>query len=144
MEIVNRKARYEYHFHQTLEAGMKLTGTEVKSLRRGDATISDAWCVFHDGELFLKNLHISEYKHGSVNQHEPKRTRKLLLKKAELKKMERRVKEKGFTIIPYKIYFSESGFAKCEIVLATGKKSYDKRQTIRDRDVKRDLERLQK
>ena len=144
MEIVNRKARYEYHFHQTLEAGMKLTGTEVKSLRRGDATISDAWCVFQDGELYLKNLHISEYKHGSVNQHEPKRSRKLLLKKAELKKLERKVKEKGHTIIPYKIYFSESGFAKCEIVLASGKKSYDKRHTIRDRDVKRDLERLRK
>ena len=141
MEIVNRKAKYEYEFLQTVEAGLKLTGTEVKSLRNGDANIGDAWCLFQNGELFIKNLHIGEYKHASAEQHEPMRMRKLLLHKAELKKLERRVTEKGLTLVPYRIFFAESGFAKCEIALARGKKSFDKRESIKDRDMQRDLDR---
>lgn len=141
MEIVNRKARHEYHLIQKYEAGIVLKGTEVKSLRLGQANMSDAWCVFEDGELYLKQLHISEYDHASMSQHEAKGTRKLLLKKSELKKLERRAAEKGLTIVPYRIFFSERGHAKCEIWLAQGKKEYDKRNTIRERDVKRDMDR---
>lgn len=126
---------------QKFEAGIVLKGTEVKSLRMGQANMSDAWCVFDHGELFLKNLHINEYEQASMFQHEVKATRKLLLNKTELKKIERRVAEKGLTIIPYRIYFSERGHAKCEIWLAQGKKEFDKRNTIKERDVQRDLER---
>ena len=141
MEIVNRKAKFEYEFLLTLEAGMQLTGTEVKSLRNGDVNMGDAWCLFQDGELFIKNLHIGEYKHASTEQHMPLRIRKLLLHKAELKKLERRVTEKGLTIVPYRIFFAESGFAKCEIAVARGKKSFDKRQSIKEKDVQRDMDR---
>jgi len=141
MEIIKRRAKYEYQFLQTFEAGMSLVGTEVKSLRTGDANLTDAWCTFENGELYLKSLYIAPYKYGAVNQHETRRNRKLLLKKTELKKLARRVKEKGQAIVPFRIYFSESGFAKCEIALAQGKKSYDKRETIKKRDVDRDLDR---
>ena len=141
MEIVNRKARYEYHLVQSYEAGLVLKGTEVKSLRLGLANISDAWCVFEDGELFIKQLHINEYEHASATQHEAKGTRKLLLKKGELKKLERKVEEKGLTIIPYRIFFSQRGHAKCEIWLAQGKKEFDKRNTIKERDIQRDVDR---
>ena len=141
MEIINRKARYEYHMMQKYEAGLVLKGTEVKSLRLGLANMSDAWCVFEDGELYIKQLHISEYELASMSQHEAKGSRKLLLKKTELKKLEKRVTEKGLTIIPYRIYFSERGHAKCEIWLAQGKKEFDKRNTIKDRDVQRDMDR---
>ena len=140
-EIINRKARYEYHLIQSFEAGIVLKGTEVKSLRLGLANISDAWCVFEGGELYIKQLHINEYEHASMSQHEAKGTRKLLLKKTELKKLERRVAEKGLTIIPYRIFFSERGHAKCEIWLAQGKKEFDKRNTIKERDVQRDVDR---
>jgi SsrA-binding protein len=141
MEIVNRKARYEYEFLQTFEAGIQLMGTEVKSVRNGEVNIGDAWCLFHNGELFIKNLHIGEYRHASTDQHSPMRMRKLLLHKLELKKLERQVTEKGLTLVPYKIYFAESGFAKCQIAVARGKKSFDKRESIKQRDVQRDLDR---
>ena len=141
MEIVNRKAKFEYHFLQTVEAGILLEGTEVKSLRAGDANLGDAWCLFDKGELYIKNMYIAPYKFGPQNQHETRRTRKLLLKRAELKKLERRVNEKGLSLVPYRLYFSESGFAKCEIALGKGKKAYDKRESIKERDVKRDLDR---
>ncbi len=118
-----------------------LKGTEVKSLRDGQANMSDAWCAFEEGGLYLKNLHINEYDQASAFQHEVKGSRKLLLKKAELKKLEKRVSEKGLTIIPYRIYFSDRGFAKCEIWLAQGKKEFDKRNTIKERDMQRDLDR---
>ena len=142
-EIVNRKAKYEYQLLQQFEAGLQLTGSEVKSLRAGKANMTDAWCVFMDGELYLKNLHIAEYTQAMVN-HEPKRTRKLLLRKPELRKIERKSKEKGYSIIPLRIFFSETGYAKCEIALAQGKKSFDKRESIKQKDVKRDLERMRK
>lgn len=141
MEIINRKARHEYHMLQKFEAGLVLKGTEVKSLRAGQANMSDAWCVFEEGELYIKQLHINEYKQASASQHEVKASRKLLLRKAELKKLERRVEEKGLTIIPYRIFFSERGHAKCEIWLAQGKKEFDKRNTIKDRDTKREMDR---
>lgn len=141
MEILNRKARHEYHMLQKMEAGIMLKGTEVKALRLGQASMSDAWCVFEGGELYLKNLHINEYEFASAFQHEVKASRKLLLKKSELKKLERKVAEKGLTIIPYRIYFSERGHAKCEIWLAQGKKEFDKRNTIKERDLQRDLDR---
>lgn len=141
MDIINRKAKFEYEFLQTIEAGLQLTGTEVKSIRNGDVNLGDAWCLFEHGELFIKNLHIGEYKHASSEQHAPMRMRKLLLHKAELKKLERRVNEKGLTLVPYRIYFSASGYAKCEIALARGKKAYDKRESIKQKDVQRDIDR---
>lgn len=141
MEILNRKARFEYNLLQKFEAGLVLKGTEVKSLRLGQANISDAYCLFDQGELYIRNLHINEYEHASTAQHEAKGTRKLLLTKAELKKLQRRVDEKGLTIVPYRIYFTERGHAKCEIWLAQGKKEFDKRNTIKDRDIKRDIDR---
>ena len=140
-EIVNRKAKFEFHFLQEFDAGIMLTGTEVKSLRQGNGSISDAYCLFRNGELFIKNLYIAEYDHASVFNHETRRDRKLLLRKSELKKLERRVKEKGLTIVPYKIFFSDRGFVKIQVILGQGKKSYDKRDTIKQRDMKRDLER---
>ena len=143
-EIVNRKAKYEYNLMQGFEAGMVLLGTEVKSLRRGEGNLSDAYCLFKDGELFIRNMFIAEYSHGNVNNHETRRERKLLLTKPELRKLERRTTEKGLTIVPYKIFFSERGHAKIEIFLAQGKKSYDKRESIKQKDIQRDLDRSQK
>lgn len=143
-EIINRRAAYEYHFVQEYVAGIALTGTEVKSLRTGNANLNDAYCLFEDGELWIRNLHIAEYDFGSDQNHDPRRLRKLLLRKSELRKLERRVREKGFTIVPIKIAFTERGLAKVHIALATGKKSYDKRETIKQRDEKRELDRLKK
>lgn len=144
-EISNRKAKFEYNFLQGFEAGLMLKGTEVKSLRKGEANLNDAYCVFNKrGELFLRSAYIAEYEYGNTNNHETRRERKLLLKKTELKKLERRSTEKGLTIVPYKFFFSERGFAKIEIFLAQGKKEYDKRNSIKDRDSKRDLDRIKK
>jgi len=123
---------------------MVLTGTEVKSLRDGRASFNDSYCYFHKGELWIKSLHIAEYSHGTVNNHDPLRERKLLLSKRELKKMETKMKEKGFTIVPLRIYFNEKGFAKLEIGLGKGKKLHDKRETIKSRDVEREMKRYLK
>ena len=144
VEIVNRKAKFEYKLLDFYEAGLMLTGTEVKSLRNGEANLTDAFCFFRKGELFVKNLFIAEYKLGTHYNHEPRRLRKLLLHRQELKKLNRRVTEKGFTIVPYRLYFNERGFAKLEVALAQGKASYDKRNTIRERDNKRELARMKK
>ena len=143
-EILNRKAKFEFHFLQSYEAGIMLKGTEVKSLRKGEANLKDAYCLFRDGELFVRNMFIAEYDHGNVNNHETRRERKLLLKKPELKKLERRVLEKGLTIVPNKIFFSERGHAKLEVFLAQGKKAYDKRESIKQKDLKRDMDRMNK
>lgn len=143
-EIVNRKAQFEYHFIQTYEAGLVLTGTEVKALRMGMANLADAYCLFDKGNLVVKSMYIAEYDHGTIYNHDARRDRRLLLRKPELKKLERRVTEKGYTIVPYKIYFNDRGFAKLEVALAQGKKAFDKRDTIKERDSKRDLERLKK
>ncbi len=143
-EIINRKAEYDYQFIDTYEAGIMLQGTEIKSIRSGNVNLRDAYCTFKDGELYVRSLFIAEYSHGNLFNHETRRTRKLLLHKRELKKLEKRVKEKGFTIVPYRMYLTDRGFAKLEIALAQGKKSYDKRHTIKEKDVKRDLARMKK
>ncbi|MCU0396324.1 MAG: SsrA-binding protein SmpB [Chitinophagaceae bacterium] len=142
MVINNKQAYHEYFIEQTFTAGLVLSGTEVKSLRAGKASFNDAYCFFHKGELYVKSLHISEYKLGTIYNHLPTQERKLLLTKKELKKLEAKTKEKGYTIVPLKIFFSESGFAKMEIGLGKGKKVHDKRETIKQRDVERELRRV--
>lgn len=144
IEIVNRKAAFEYFFNTVFEAGIKLVGTEIKSIREGNVNLRDAYCVFKDGNLYVKSLYIAEYSHGNINNHETRRDRRLLLKKIELRKLLKKVKEKGNTIVPYKLYITDRGFAKLEIALATGKKSHDKRNTIKEKDQKRDLARQKK
>lgn len=136
----NRKARHEYHIHETYEAGLVLTGTEVKSLRGGKANLQDAFARIDNGELMLYNMHISPYEQGNRWNHEPLRTRKLLMHKLEITKLIGKTKEKGYTLIPLKIYFKR-GLAKLELGLATGKKLYDKRQDIAERDAKREMDR---
>jgi SsrA-binding protein len=141
LEISNRKAYHDYFFEQTYIAGMVLSGTEIKSLRAGKASFNDSYCIFHDGELFVKSLHISEYSFGTHTNHEPMQERKLLLNKKELQKLEAKVKEKGYSIIPLRMFLAESGYFKMEIGLGKGKKHYDKRETIKGRDVERDIKR---
>lgn len=142
--ISNRSAYHEYFIEDKYDAGIVLTGTEVKSLRDGRASFNDAYCYFHKGELWIKSLHIAEYSHGTVNNHDPLRERKLLLQKRELKKLEAKMKEQGYTILPLKIFFNEKGLAKMEIGLGKGKKLHDKRETIKNRDVEREMKRYLK
>ena len=123
---------------------MVLLGTEIKSLRAGKASFNDSFCVIHDGEIWIKSLHIAQYSHGTMNNHDPLRDRKLLLQKREIRKIEAKLKEKGYTLVPLRIFFSESNRAKIEIGLAKGKKMYDKRETIKQRDVDRELKRFVK
>ncbi|MFN4255490.1 MAG: SsrA-binding protein SmpB [Saprospiraceae bacterium] len=144
VEIVNRRAQHEYFFTDTYEAGIVLSGTEIKSIRLGNTNLNDAYCLLEHGEMWVRNLYIAEYEYGTHSNHEARKTRKLLLRKAELRKLERKVREKGNTIVPYKMYINDRGFAKLTIVLATGKKSYDKRHTIQARDEKRNLDRMTK
>lgn len=144
LNIVNKKAKFEYHLLQSFEAGISLKGTEVKSIKAGEAHINDAFCYFKGHELFVKDMFVSIYEFGTIHNHEPKRDRKLLLRKPELKKLHRRVNEKGMSIVPFKIYMSDRGLIKLEIFLAEGKKSYDKRQSIKDRESKRNLDRIMK
>ncbi|GAA4324965.1 SsrA-binding protein SmpB [Flaviaesturariibacter amylovorans] len=144
IEIRNRSAWHEYFVDDTWVAGVALLGTEVKSLRAGKASFNDSYCLFNDGELWLKSLHIAEYVHGTVNNHDPLRDRKLLLTKRELKKMEGKLKEKGYTVIPLRIFTNDKSLIKMEIGLARGKKLYDKRESIKARDTDRDLKRYLK
>ena len=141
LELTNRKAHYEYFFELTYTAGMVLSGTEIKSLRAGKASFNDSYCLFDNGELFVKSLHISEYSFGTYSNHEPLQERKLLLNKRELKKLENKVKEKGYSIIPLRLFLAESGYFKMEIGLGKGKKSFDKRNTIKERESDRDIKR---
>ena len=143
-EIVNKKAKFEYFLETKFEAGIQLVGTEVKSLRAGNAHMTDAYCDFTNDELYVESLYIAPYELGTINNHEPTRKRKLLLRKSELKKLQKKVAEKGYTIVPYRLYWSDRGIVKLEIYLATGKKKYDKRQTIKDREVSRNLDRIMK
>ncbi len=143
-EIVNRKAKFNFEFMESFKAGLVLTGTEIKSIKEGKVNLSDSYCYFRAGELWVKNLHISEYKFGSYANHEPLRIRKLLLTKREMRRLEGKLKEKGLTIVPYKIFFNERGIAKLEIELAKGKKSFDKRESIKERDTKKELDRVKK
>ncbi|MDC1508869.1 SsrA-binding protein SmpB [Saprospiraceae bacterium] len=142
--IVNRKAKYEYTLVDEFEAGIILKGTEVKAMRSGNANLSDAYCIFDNGNLIIKSMFIAEYDHGNVNNHETRADRRLLLRKSELKKIKRKLDEKGLTLVPYKIYFTERGFVKLNIWLAQGKKSFDKRNSIKEKDVKRELDREMK
>ena len=140
INIKNKKASFEYHILEDFTAGIKLLGTEIKSIREGKANISDAFCTFINGELYVRNLHISEYSHGSFYNHEAKRDRKLLLTKKEIKKLVVKSEDKGLTIIPLKIFISDRGFAKMNIALAQGKKAFDKRESMKERDVKREMD----
>lgn len=141
VQIKNRRASFEYFLVEELTAGIVLTGTEIKSLRDGKASINDAYCVFKDNELFVINMHIAEYTYGTYLNHQPKRERKLLLNKREIKKWQGKVKEKGFTIVPVMLHINEKGFAKLNIALARGKHSYDKRESLKEKDLKREMSR---
>ena len=142
MEIKNRSAFHEYFFDNKYVAGIVLTGTEVKSLRAGKASFNDSYCIIHRGEMWLKSLHIAEYSHGTVNNHDPVRDRKLLLQKREINKIESKLKEKGYTLVPLLIFFNDKNLIKVEIGLGKGKKLHDKRETIKKRDVEREMKRF--
>ncbi|MBO4738463.1 MAG: SsrA-binding protein SmpB [Bacteroidales bacterium] len=134
INIKYRKAEFEYFLLTRYTAGIVLTGTEIKSIRAGKASFTDSFCSFSNGELWLHNLHISHYLAGSYNNHEPKRDRKLLLTKRELRKIQAKLNEKGFTVVPISLYINENGYAKVDIAIARGKKMYDKREAIEKRD----------
>jgi SsrA-binding protein len=142
--IRNKKASHDYEFLEKFIAGIKLTGTEIKSIRLGKATIPDSYCLFENGELYLRGMHISEYWWGNLNNHDPIRDRKLLLSKRELRKIERKVKEAGLTIIVIKIFINDRGLAKAEIAISKGKKEYDKRETLKRKDASREMDRMRK
>ncbi|HIT83498.1 MAG TPA: SsrA-binding protein [Candidatus Avibacteroides faecavium] len=142
INIKNRRASFDYEFIDQYTAGIVLTGTEIKSIRLGKASLVDTFCYFVKGELWVKNMNVSEYFYGSYNNHASRRDRKLLLEKKELIKLERAVKESGFTIVPVRLFINERGLAKLVIALAKGKKQYDKREAIKERDDKRYMDRF--
>jgi SsrA-binding protein len=142
--IKNKRAYFEYTILDKYTAGIKLLGTEIKSIREGKANLGDAFCTFIDNQLYVRNLHISEYSHGSFYNHEAKRDRVLLLNKKELKKLQTRGEEKGLTIVPLAMFISDRGFAKLEIGLAQGKKTFDKRESMKERDTKIEMDRAMK
>jgi SsrA-binding protein len=142
--IKNKKASHDYEFVEKFVAGIKLAGTEIKSIRLGKATIADSYCLFENGELYIRGMHISEYWWGNLNNHDPIRDRKLLLTKRELRKMSRKVKETGLTIIVIRVFINERGLAKAEIAISRGKKEYDKRETLKQKDASREMDRMRK
>ena len=142
--IKNKKASHDYEFLEKFIAGIKLSGTEIKSIRLGKATIADSYCFFNNGELFIKGMHIAEYWWGNLNNHDPLRERKLLLTARELRKIDRKVKETGLTIIVTKVFINDRGLAKAEIAISKGKKEYDKRETLKRKDSERELDRIRK
>lgn len=144
IQIKNRKARFEYEILDKYTAGIVLKGTEIKAIREGKASIAESFCEFANGELFVINMTIQEYSHASHYSHNPKSERKLLLNRSELKKLEKEVKNSGLTIIPLLLFTNDRGLAKLEIALCRGKKQYDKRESIKERDSKRNLRRIQK
>ncbi|MDL2251703.1 SsrA-binding protein SmpB [Odoribacter sp. OttesenSCG-928-J03] len=144
LNIKNRRASFDYEFIEEYTAGIILTGTEIKSVRAGKASLVDSYCFFSHGELWTKGIHISEYKLGTYYNHEEKRERKLLLSKKELQRLERSVKESGLTIIPVRMFITERGWAKVRIALAKGKKEYDKRESIKQKDAKKEMDRARK
>jgi SsrA-binding protein len=141
ISIRNKRASHEYFLVQEITAGIVLTGTEIKSIRDGTASLADAYCSFTGEELFVRNMHIAEYSFGTHYNHEPKRDRKLLLTRRELKKLAVKVKERGFTIIPVLLFINEKGLAKLTIALARGKHSYDKRESLKQKDMQREMDR---
>jgi SsrA-binding protein len=142
--IKNKKSSHDYEFIEKFVAGIKLSGTEIKSLRLGKATLADSYCFFNDGELFIKGMHIAEYWWGNLNNHDPLRERKLLLTSHELRKIERKIKESGLTIIVIKVFINARGLAKAEIAISKGKKEYDKRETLKRKDATREMDRMRK
>ncbi|AZI22025.1 SsrA-binding protein SmpB [Chryseobacterium taklimakanense] len=144
VNILNKRARFEYEILEQIEAGIVLRGTEIKSLRSSKASITESFCQFIDGELYIINMMIDEYKLGTFYNHQTKRERKLLLHKKELQKFQKKLKDAGNTIIPLKLYINEKGYAKLQIALARGKKLFDKRESIKDRENKRNLDRIRK
>ncbi len=138
MEILNRRAHYDYFIEEEIEAGIVLTGTEIKSIRMGKVNLKDSYAIIRNGEIFLLNTHISSYEKGNIFNHEEDRTRKLLLHRLQIKKLQNKITLEGYTLIPLKIYFVK-GRAKVLIGLCKGKKNYDKRQTIKERDIKREI-----
>jgi SsrA-binding protein len=144
IQIKNKKASFNYELSDRYIAGIQLYGTEIKSIREGKAGLVDSYCVFEKNELWVKNMHIAEYKFGSFANHESKRERKLLLTKRELSKLSRATQETGFTLVPTMLFINEKGLAKLEIALARGKKNYDKRQTLKEKEDKRDIDRMMK
>ena len=143
-EIRNRSAYHEYFIEEKYDAGMVLAGTEVKSIRESKLSFADSFCLFFKGELWVRNLHIAEYRFGTTNNHIAVHDRKLLLNRRELRKLENKLKDKGYTIIPLRVFLSEKGLVKMEIGLARGKKLYDKRETIKERDTQREIKRYLK
>jgi SsrA-binding protein len=141
IRIRNKRVSWEYFLVEKVVAGIQLLGTEIKSIRMGKVSLADAYCQFVDGELFVKEMHIAEYVMGTHDNHEPKRDRKLLLSKRELKKLENKTKEKGFTIVPTVLFINDRGLAKLEIALARGKHFYDKRDTLKKKDIQREIDR---
>ncbi len=141
IEIKNKRASFEYEFIESFTAGIVLTGTEIKSIRAGKASLSDSYCYFVGKELFVKNMHVADYWWGTFNKHDPRRDRKLLLNKRELQKLFRGSREKGLTIIATRLFIAENGFAKLNIALAKGKREYDKRHTIKENDLRREQDR---
>lgn len=139
-KIENRKARHDYHIDDTYEAGIVLKGTEVKSIRDGKASLNEAFAYLQDGEIWLKNMYIKPYKFGSYSNHDERRDRKLLLKRREIREIDKNINQKGFTLIPLNLYF-KGGYAKILVGLARGKKQYDKREDIKEKDVRRELDR---
>ena len=144
LNIVNKKARFEYHIIDEFVAGIKLSGTEIKSIRSGKASIVEAYCVFSKGEVFIRNMHIQAYENGSFYNHTPRGDRKLLMNRKEIDKIEKFMKDKGNTIVPLRMFLSEKGWAKIKIATAKGKKLYDKRSDLKDKDDKRDMDRAMK
>jgi SsrA-binding protein len=144
VQIKNKRAYFDYHIVEKFNAGIALLGTEIKAIRQGKSNMSDAFCMFIGNILYVRNLHISEYSNSSFYHHDIKRDRVLLLHKKELKKLKAKSEEKGYTIVPLRIYTNERGFAKIEIALAQGKKEFDKRDSIKDRESKRELDRAMK
>ena len=140
-ELKNRQASFEYFIDARYEAGMVLLGTEVKSLRQGQANFADSYCLISKGEMWLKSLNIAPYSHGTANNHDPVRDRKLLLQRREIRKIESKLKEKGYTLIPLRIFFNEKNLAKIEIGLAKGKKQHDKRESIKQKEMQREMKR---
>ncbi|MEX0966734.1 MAG: SsrA-binding protein SmpB [Bacteroidia bacterium] len=143
LNIRNRKAYHEYEIMDKFTAGLSLTGTEIKSIRAGKASIAEGYCYLKQGEMWIRNMHIAEYKQGNIYNHEPLRERKLLLNKRELRKIENEVKTKGITLIPLSVFISDTGFAKMQFAIARGKKHYDKRQSLKEKDAKREIDRTQ-
>lgn len=141
VEIKNRRASFEYAFLDTFTAGLVLTGTEIKSIRQGKANLTDAYCIFFQDELLVRNMHISMYDEGTHFNHDPLRDRKLLLSKRELAKLQKELKNVGLTIIPTRLFISDKGYAKLNIALAKGKKTFDKRDDIKEKDIKREMDR---